>query len=75
MTPSVTPLRNALSSPSKRRAGLARIDPRDLATLEAESHRSEVQQIIYEGIRRGTIRVQPFPGSDDLVKIVRVSTE
>ena len=43
-----------------------------LASLEADSHRPDVQQIIRDGIRRGTLRVQPVPGSDSKVKIIRV---
>lgn len=43
-----------------------------LASLDADSHRPDVQEIIREGIRRGTLRVQPLPGSDSKVRIVRV---
>jgi len=46
-----------------------------LASLEAESHRPEVQQLIREAIRKGTIRVVPVAGYPDRVKIVRVRQE
>jgi hypothetical protein len=38
-------------------------------SLEADSHRPEVQTIIRDAIRRGTIRVQPVPGCENRVKI------
>jgi hypothetical protein len=46
-------------------------DPPSLDELGAESDRPEVQQIIREGIRRGTLRVVPIPGCMDRVKVIR----
>jgi len=47
----------------------------DAATLAAESDRPEVQALIREGIRRGTLRVVPDPDSPDRVRVVRVAHE
>ena len=40
--------------------------------LEADSDRPEVQEIIRNAIRRGSIRVVPVSGREDRVRIVRV---
>lgn len=47
----------------------------DAATLAAESDRLDVQSMIREGIRRGTLRVTPDPESPDRVRVVRVAYE
>jgi len=39
------------------------------SSLEADSHLPEVQGIIRDAIRRGTIRVQPVPGCVNRVRI------
>jgi hypothetical protein len=44
----------------------------DPASLAANSHRPEVQRVIREAIRRGKVRVVPFPGSPDRVKVIPV---
>jgi hypothetical protein len=41
--------------------------------LEADSHRPEVQEIIRDGIRRGTLRVRPIPGCPGRVRVTRVA--
>lgn len=44
-----------------------------LASLEANSHRTDVQALIGDAIRRGTVRVLPVPDSPDRVRVVRVT--
>ncbi|MFO0908867.1 MAG: hypothetical protein U0794_10995 [Isosphaeraceae bacterium] len=48
---------------SRPRSGPASASLPDVAALEAGSHRPEVQRVIREWIRRGVIRVAPYPGS------------
>lgn len=47
----------------------------DVTTLSRESDRPEVQEMIREAIRRGSIRVMPVPGCDTRVRIIRVTEE
>jgi hypothetical protein len=44
------------------------------ASLEADSHLAQVQDIIRDAIRRGTIRVQPIPGCVNRVRISQVDS-
>lgn len=46
----------------------------DCASLEANSHRPEVQRLIRAWIRRGTIRVVPMPGSPIRVRVLLVAS-
>ncbi len=45
-------------------------EPADMASMETNSDRPEIQSIIREAIRRGTIRVIPVRDRPDHIKIV-----
>jgi hypothetical protein len=58
-------------APRPRRPQRSTFSERDyLAALEADSHHSDVQQIIREAIRLGGIRVRPMPGCPHRVTVV-----
>jgi hypothetical protein len=67
----------AVAAPPIRLAGRTAAPNTSLfyySSLEADSHLPEVQGIIRDAIRRGTIRVQPVPGSVNRVRISQVET-
>ena len=46
--------------------------PRNLASLATDSHRDGVREVIRRAIRGGTIRVRPWPGDPERVRIIPV---
>ena len=50
---------------------LKRYQVSDTATLSTDSNRTEAQDVIREGIRRGVVRVIPIPGCGTHVRVVR----
>jgi hypothetical protein len=69
----MSPPQNAsVTAPPIRLAGRTAMSNNSLfyfSSLEADSHLPEVQGIIRDAIRRGTIRVQPVPGCVNRVRI------
>jgi hypothetical protein len=73
MPPTASTLQRASTNRLTRRLRSSFVDPSDFASLELQSHRGEVQDMIRDAIREGTIRVRPIPGCAQRVSIVSIA--
>jgi hypothetical protein len=64
--------------PSTPNAGgpvIRRASARDTTALAADSDRDDVRELIRKAIRSGTIRVAPWPGNPDRVRLIPTPNE
>jgi len=74
MSPSGITIRKGSDRRIAARPVPARYELNNPTNLSSASNRTEAQDVIREGIRRGVVRVLPIPGCPTHVRVVRVAT-